>query len=201
MTQQWPHGDGGFQQQPPNYAPPRSQRGDPSTPKPSSETLWKVSRIVALSGLAIAVVGLLLGRNVLMLGVLGAVIGGVLMAVALIGRASRPPANAGSQPIAHTPDGQPVYQVVGYTPDGSPVTADRAVGYQPVNQHTNTLAVVTLVLSLFFSVLAIPFGHVALSQINRTGEQGRGLALAGLIIGYIGLGALIILGAVVAVNS
>jgi peptidyl-prolyl cis-trans isomerase B (cyclophilin B) len=29
------------------------------------------------------------------------------------------------------------------------------------------------------------FGHVALSQINKTGEGGRGLAIAGLVIGYV----------------
>ncbi len=44
-------------------------------------------------------------------------------------------------------------------------------------------------------VLAIIFGHVGLSQIKRTGEEGRGQAIAGLIIGYvsIGLGLLSIL--------
>lgn len=31
-------------------------------------------------------------------------------------------------------------------------------------------------------------GHIALSQISRTGQQGRGLALGGLITGYVGLG-------------
>ncbi|MGE2767303.1 DUF4190 domain-containing protein [Rhodococcus sp. 1.20] len=28
-------------------------------------------------------------------------------------------------------------------------------------------------------------GHISLAQIKRTGEQGRGLAIAGLVIGYI----------------
>ena len=36
------------------------------------------------------------------------------------------------------------------------------------------------------SLVAIITGHIALSQIKKTGEQGRGLAIAGLIIGYIG---------------
>ena len=31
----------------------------------------------------------------------------------------------------------------------------------------------------------IIFGHIALSQIKRTGQGGRGLAIAGLIAGYI----------------
>ncbi len=37
-------------------------------------------------------------------------------------------------------------------------------------------------------IAAIIFGHIALRQIRRTGERGRGLALTGLILGYIVLG-------------
>ena len=45
----------------------------------------------------------------------------------------------------------------------------------------------SLVSAFFVSLAAIITGHIALSQIKKTGEQGRGLAIAGLIIGYIGL--------------
>jgi len=41
------------------------------------------------------------------------------------------------------------------------------------------------VFAFVFSILGVVFGHIALAQIQRTGEQGRGLAVAGLIIGYI----------------
>ncbi len=34
------------------------------------------------------------------------------------------------------------------------------------------------------AIPAIVFGHVARRQIKRTGEQGAGLALAGLILGW-----------------
>lgn len=54
-------------------------------------------------------------------------------------------------------------------------------------QKTNTLAIVALVGSFFISLVGIICGHIALKQINETGEGGRGLAMAGLIIGYIGL--------------
>lgn len=37
------------------------------------------------------------------------------------------------------------------------------------------------------------FGHVALSQIRLTGDKGRGLAMTGLIFGYRGLAALIVI--------
>ena len=98
-----------------------------------------------------------------------------------------------AQPIAHTPDGKPIYQVVGYTPDGQAITADRAVGLQQFNPKTNSFAIVALIMGFVFPLLAIPFGHIVRGQIQQTGEQGAGLALAGLILGYIGLSALIIL--------
>ncbi|MCJ0906619.1 DUF4190 domain-containing protein [Rhodococcus sp. ARC_M6] len=56
----------------------------------------------------------------------------------------------------------------------------------------NTLAILAMVFAFLFAPLGIVFGHIARSQIKRTGEQGDGLALAGLILGYIftGLGIL-----------
>ena len=50
---------------------------------------------------------------------------------------------------------------------------------------TNTLAIVSLVLAFIISIGGIICGHIALAQIKRTGEGGRGLAIAGLIIGYV----------------
>ncbi|HEY3194923.1 MAG TPA: DUF4190 domain-containing protein [Candidatus Dormibacteraeota bacterium] len=70
--------------------------------------------------------------------------------------------------------------------------------------QTNTLAVVSLVTGIgsfvahiipfvggfTLSVVAIITGHVARGQIKKTGEQGAGMALAGLIIGYVHLAIL-----------
>lgn len=42
------------------------------------------------------------------------------------------------------------------------------------------------------SPAAVITGHIALSQIKRTGETGRGMALAGLIIGYVGVGVFLL---------
>ena len=41
----------------------------------------------------------------------------------------------------------------------------------------------------FGSVLGVVFGHVALRQIRAGGgaQRGRGLAIAGLVLGYLGL--------------
>lgn len=52
-------------------------------------------------------------------------------------------------------------------------------------RSTNAAAIVALILGLVTGIGGIIAGHIALSQIKRTGEGGRGMALAGLIIGYI----------------
>lgn len=62
------------------------------------------------------------------------------------------------------------------TPSGAPVA------------KWNVLSIVSLVTSiLWLSLVGIITGHIALSQIKKTGEQGRVLAIIGLIVGYLGL--------------
>lgn len=60
---------------------------------------------------------------------------------------------------------------------------------------TNSLAVASLLLGLLalfppFGILAVIFGHVARSQIRKSAgrQKGAGMALAGLILGYLFLG-------------
>jgi DUF1707 SHOCT-like domain/Domain of unknown function (DUF4190) len=67
----------------------------------------------------------------------------------------------------------------------------RATVVTPVAK-VNALAIASLACGLaqfvFGPVAAIPaiiLGHLARSQIKRTGEQGAGLALAGLILGWV----------------
>ena len=52
-------------------------------------------------------------------------------------------------------------------------------------QRTNAYAVASLICAFLFAPLGVLFGHLSLSQIKRSGEQGRGLAIAGLVIGYL----------------
>jgi protein-disulfide isomerase len=56
-----------------------------------------------------------------------------------------------------------------------------------VTPKTNTLSIVSLVTGFFCAIAAIITGHLALGQIRRTGESGRGLAIAGLVLGYLGM--------------
>ncbi|CAN5663667.1 hypothetical protein BH23PSE2_BH23PSE2_14150 [soil metagenome] len=67
----------------------------------------------------------------------------------------------------------------------------------PITRETNTLAIVSLIfgilgwsfLPLVGSVVAIVTGHLARSEIRRAVErpQGDGLAVAGLVLGYVAL--------------
>jgi hypothetical protein len=57
---------------------------------------------------------------------------------------------------------------------------------------TNGLAIASMILGILWlywlgSILALIFGYVALSQIRRRGDGGRGMAIAGIILGWIGV--------------
>lgn len=71
--------------------------------------------------------------------------------------------------------------------DVTPPPAAAPYAAAPTGPKTNTLAIVSLVLAFFISLGAVICGHIALSQIKKTGENGRGLAIAGLVLGYLGL--------------
>ena len=78
----------------------------------------------------------------------------------------------------------------------------RAATVTPVAK-TNAFAIASLACGLaqfmfgpLATIPAIVFGHLARGQIKRTGEQGAGLALAGLILGWAAviLGILLVVG-------
>ena len=58
-------------------------------------------------------------------------------------------------------------------------------GYQPALAPWNALAIVSLVLAFVAPPGGIVCGHIARRQIRTSGEQGDGVALAGLILGYV----------------
>jgi peptidyl-prolyl cis-trans isomerase B (cyclophilin B) len=57
-------------------------------------------------------------------------------------------------------------------------------GYPPP-RGTNGMAIASLVCAFLIFPLGIVFGHMALSQLKRTNEEGHGLAVAGLVISYV----------------
>ena len=57
-------------------------------------------------------------------------------------------------------------------------------GHAPM-PPTNTMAILALVFAFAFAPLGVVFGIMGHRQIDRTGEGGRGLATAGLVLGII----------------
>lgn len=61
------------------------------------------------------------------------------------------------------------------------------------HQGTNGMAIAALVCGVgqfavpFAGIAAIILGHKARRQIRRTGEQGEGMARAGLVLGWVGI--------------
>jgi len=55
---------------------------------------------------------------------------------------------------------------------------------------------VGFILAFFVNLVGVILGFVALSQIKRTGEQGRGLAIAAIVIGFISL----VLGIIISIS-
>ncbi|WP_309712266.1 DUF4190 domain-containing protein [Pseudolysinimonas sp.] len=90
----------------------------------------------------------------------------------------QPPVPPVPTPDAATPPTAPPAQPT-YPAYGQPA----APGYYA--PPTNTLAIIALILGFVVPLGGIICGHIALGQIKRTGEGGRGLALAGLILGYV----------------
>jgi hypothetical protein len=59
------------------------------------------------------------------------------------------------------------------------------------------MAIASMVLGILWiyclgSILALIFGYVALSQIRRRGEAGRGMAIAGVVLGWIGVAVAVV---------
>ena len=116
-----------------------------------------------------------------------------------------PPPGYGAPP----PPGPPSATV--YAPPGTPG------GYMATNP-TNNMAITSLVLSIvgvapaplcYLPILLAPvgaiIGHMALNRIKTSGQEGRGLALAGIIIGWFGtllaVGVVILIIVLVAAGS
>lgn len=122
-----------------------------------------------------------------------------------------PPAGPAVPPYGWAP--QPAFHPAG---PASPVAPDAPHSLAPpataaiAAAATNQMAIVSLVVALvgiplcLLSPVAIPFGHVALGQIRRSADGdrrphpgmaapapapqgGRGLAIAGLVVGYTAL--------------
>ncbi|MGY1637052.1 DUF4190 domain-containing protein [Geodermatophilus sp. SYSU D00742] len=124
------------------------------------------------------------------------------------------PGSYGAHPSGPTPQGgphaghpwEPAPQAAPYGPPpfpppggvpaayGQPYGPPYAYPYAPP-QRTNGLAIASMVLGILWlywigSVLALVFGYVAKSQIRERREGGAGMATAGIVLGWVGIGIL-----------
>lgn len=107
-----------------------------------------------------------------------------------------------SDPSWPTAQGQPD---PGYPVSGQPIPQGYAApmypgyGPYPVPRPTNGMAIASLVCSLagIATCISAPvgaiLGHIARRQIRERGEGGDGLALAGIIVGWILTGLMVLL--------
>jgi peptidyl-prolyl cis-trans isomerase B (cyclophilin B) len=78
----------------------------------------------------------------------------------------------------------------------TPATKANTISTAPLN----TMALVGFILSLsavatgITLIPGIVLSHIGMNQIKRTGESGRGFALAGLVVGYCLLGLSVLAG-------
>lgn len=102
-------------------------------------------------------------------------------------------------------DASPAPQYAQYAPPAyaQPQPAYAQQYAQPtVAPPTNVLAVISMISSIvgvffwgIFAVAGVIMGHIALSQIKKRGEGGRGMAVAGLIVGYAAIGVWLLIAA------
>jgi Domain of unknown function (DUF4190) len=106
----------------------------------------------------------------------------------------------------------PQYPPPGYPPPAYPAGPYPApypplgYGHPYVQRATNGMAIASMVLGILWlywigSILALIFGFVARRQIKQRNESGDGMAIAGIVLGFVGIGTLLIVFIVVAISA
>lgn len=103
---------------------------------------------------------------------------------------NQPPPGWGGQPQWQPQTPPPAWAQQGGPPGG--------YGQPQRSPGTNALAIVSLIAGIVWifglgSLVAVITGVIALSQISKRGQGGRGMAIAGIVLGAVGLlGAILI---------
>jgi len=63
----------------------------------------------------------------------------------------------------------------------------QAVSSEKAMPQTNLLAVLSIVFAFLFNIVGLILGIISLKQIKKTGEQGKGIAIAGIVISSISI--------------
>ena len=112
----------------------------------------------------------------------------------------QPPAPYGGQTgqPQGMPYGQPAQQPQPYgQPYAPPYGQPYGNPYAQPQRSTNGMAIASMVLGILWlywigSILALVFGYIARKQIRERGDSGDGMAIAGIVLGWIGVGVLVI---------
>ena len=83
-------------------------------------------------------------------------------------------------------------------PPAAPYTAAPQYAAAPPQyapeKKTNVMSIISMISSIvglftfgILCLLGVILGHVSLNQIKRTNEGGKGMAITGLVVGYIGI--------------
>ncbi|PNW10135.1 putative regulator of septum formation [Microbacterium sp. AG157] len=131
----------------------------------------------------------------------GVLVGGVPASPSGAGDAQQPAAtdSTWAPPVPPAPPGYPGAASAGdggaAPADGAPVggahTVAPAYGSSPygtvpaASDRTNGISILAIILGFVFPIGGIIAGAVALAQIKRTGEKGRGLAITGIVAGAV----------------
>lgn len=120
---------------------------------------------------------------------------------------SQPPDPYGQQPPEHGHPSEQPTQPYAQQPQGRGQQPPQGWGQQPPQgwgqgwqgpypplqyRTTNGLAIASLVLGIIWiywigSILALVFGYVARKQIRERNQSGDGMAVAGIVLGWIGV--------------
>jgi len=90
----------------------------------------------------------------------------------------------------------PAYPPPAYGQQPPPYPYPYPYPYPPA-RSTNGMAIASMVLGIVWvywigSILALIFGYLALNEIRRSKQAGEGMAIAGIVLGWIGVGILVI---------
>lgn len=90
-----------------------------------------------------------------------------------------------------------------YDAQSSPYGAPYGAPGYPVRRGTNGLAIASLITGIVSLMATWPFGlvgiapvimgHIAVKQCKERGQEGKGLAIGGLVTGYIAIGGFILI--------
>ena len=92
----------------------------------------------------------------------------------------------------------PPPQASGQPPYPYPPQPAMPYPYYYVPRRTNGMAIASMVCGILWiywigSILALIFGYIARQQIRQRGEDGNGMAIAGIVLGWIGVATLVLM--------